>query len=144
MRKAMYLMGALEDSDIEWLAANGTALHLSQGQVLVREGQPVDSLFVVLDGQLAVQAGGARGAGGNLVRGFSTAAGHRDGGRCGARSSGAPGSAANQARLRFEIRGQLLPRFGDLSRRPPARDDYAHGLRTAGAGRRGGGCRRAQ
>jgi CRP/FNR family cyclic AMP-dependent transcriptional regulator len=60
MRKAMYLMGALEDSDIEWLAANGTALRLSQGQVLVREGQPVDSLYVVLDGQLAVQAGGAR------------------------------------------------------------------------------------
>jgi CRP-like cAMP-binding protein len=59
MRKAMYLMGALEDSDIEWLAANGTALRLSQGQVLVREGQPIDSLFVVLDGQLAVQAGGA-------------------------------------------------------------------------------------
>src|ERR1039457_3174204 len=59
VRKAMYLMGALEDSDIEWLAANGTALRLSQGQVLVREGQPVDSLFVVLDGQLAVQAGGA-------------------------------------------------------------------------------------
>ena len=60
MRKAMYLMGALEDSDIEWLAANGTALRLPQGQVLVREGQAVDSLYVVLDGQLAVEAGGAR------------------------------------------------------------------------------------
>jgi CRP/FNR family cyclic AMP-dependent transcriptional regulator len=58
MRKAMYLMGALEDSDIEWLAANGTAQRLTKGQVLVHEGQPIDSLFVVLDGQLAVQAGG--------------------------------------------------------------------------------------
>src|ERR1035438_544507 len=62
MRKAMYLMGCLEDSDIEWLAANGTALRLSQGQVLLREGQPVDSLYVVLDGQLAVQAGGGHRA----------------------------------------------------------------------------------
>jgi CRP/FNR family cyclic AMP-dependent transcriptional regulator len=60
MRKAMYLMGALEDSDIEWLAANGTALRLTRGQELVREGQPVDSLFVVLDGQLAVHASGTQ------------------------------------------------------------------------------------
>jgi CRP-like cAMP-binding protein len=59
MRKAMYLMGALEDSDIEWLAARGTAQRLTRGQVLVREGQAVDSLFVVLDGQLAVEAGGS-------------------------------------------------------------------------------------
>jgi CRP/FNR family cyclic AMP-dependent transcriptional regulator len=60
MRKAMYLMGALVDSDIEWLAANGTAHRLAKGEVLVREGQSVDSLFVVLDGRLAVEAGGAR------------------------------------------------------------------------------------
>jgi CRP-like cAMP-binding protein len=60
MRKAMYLMGALDDSDIEWLAANGTAQRLAKGQVLVREGQAIDSLYVVLDGQLAVQAGGTR------------------------------------------------------------------------------------
>jgi CRP-like cAMP-binding protein len=53
----MYLMGALEDSDIDWLAVNGTALRLSRGQALVREGEPIDSLFVVLDGQLSVQAG---------------------------------------------------------------------------------------
>ena len=57
MRKAMYLMGALEDSDIEWLAANGSAFRLTPNQVLVREGQPIESLFVVLDGQLAVKAG---------------------------------------------------------------------------------------
>ena len=60
MRKVMYLMGTLEDSDVEWLAANGAALRLTQGEELVHEGRPIDSLFVVLDGQLAVQAGGTR------------------------------------------------------------------------------------
>lgn len=60
MRKVMYLMGSLEDSGIEWLAVNGTALQLVNGEVLVREGKPIDSLFVVLDGQLAVDAGGKR------------------------------------------------------------------------------------
>jgi CRP/FNR family cyclic AMP-dependent transcriptional regulator len=58
MRRAMYLMGVLDDSDIEWLASHGTALRASTGQILVREGQPLDSLFVVFEGQLAVSAGG--------------------------------------------------------------------------------------
>jgi CRP-like cAMP-binding protein len=55
----MYLMGALDDADVEWLAVNGTAQRLTKGEVLVREGHAVDSLFVVLDGQLAVEAGGS-------------------------------------------------------------------------------------
>src|ERR1019366_7945685 len=68
MRKAMYLMGALEDSDIEWLAANGTALRLPQGQVLAREGQPFDSLCGLGDGQLAGLGGQLGGqAGGRYL-----------------------------------------------------------------------------
>jgi CRP-like cAMP-binding protein len=59
MRKVMYLMGSLEDTDIEWLGSNGTKLHLKPNQVLVREGQPVESLFVVMDGQLACRSGAA-------------------------------------------------------------------------------------
>jgi CRP-like cAMP-binding protein len=54
----MYLMGVLDDSDIEWLASHGKGLRAPTGQILVREGQPLDSLFVVLDGQLGVTAGG--------------------------------------------------------------------------------------
>jgi len=56
----MYLMGALEDADVEWLAAHGTAERLTAGQTLVQEGRAIDSLYVVLDGQLAVQVGSAR------------------------------------------------------------------------------------
>lgn len=52
MRRGMYLMGVLDDSDIEWLASHGTGLLASAGQILVREGQPLDSLFVILDGHL--------------------------------------------------------------------------------------------
>ena len=53
----MYLMGALDDADVEWLASYGKASRLAPNEVLVREGHPIDSLFVVLDGQLAVKAG---------------------------------------------------------------------------------------
>ena len=60
MRKVMYLMGALEDSDVEWLGDNGSSIRLTPNQVLVTEGRPVDSLFIVLDGQLSVNAGSTR------------------------------------------------------------------------------------
>ena len=56
----MYLLGTLEEADIEWLGANGTVQRLTPGQMLVREGHAIESLFVVLDGQLAVTAGGAQ------------------------------------------------------------------------------------
>jgi CRP-like cAMP-binding protein len=56
----MYLMGTLDDADIEWLGANGATQRLAAGQVLVREGEPIHSLFVVLDGELAVKAGTAQ------------------------------------------------------------------------------------
>jgi CRP-like cAMP-binding protein len=56
----MYLMGALDDSDVEWLAAHGNPERLTAGQTLVQEGRAIDSLYVVLDGQLAVQVGSAR------------------------------------------------------------------------------------
>jgi CRP/FNR family transcriptional regulator, cyclic AMP receptor protein len=53
----MYLMGALVDSDIDWLASHGDGLRLSPGQTLVQEGRAIDALFVVLDGQLTVKSG---------------------------------------------------------------------------------------
>ena len=57
MRKALYIWGELDDTDIEWLADNGSREHLPAGATLIREGQPVDALAVVLDGCLAVTAG---------------------------------------------------------------------------------------
>ena len=57
MRKAMYLMGVLDDIDVEWLATHGSGLLAPRGKTLVREGQPLDSVFVLLDGELAVTTG---------------------------------------------------------------------------------------
>jgi CRP/FNR family transcriptional regulator, cyclic AMP receptor protein len=54
MRKVFYIMGILDDSDTEWLATNGTAEFLPAGTVLVEEGSPIDSVYIVLDGQLSV------------------------------------------------------------------------------------------
>lgn len=54
MRKALYILGQLNDSDVQWLAANGARRKLGKGQVIIREGAPVDSLFITLSGLLAV------------------------------------------------------------------------------------------
>lgn len=54
MRKVFYIMGILDDSDTEWLATHGTAKFLNAGTVLVQEGSPIDSVYIVLDGQLSV------------------------------------------------------------------------------------------
>jgi CRP/FNR family transcriptional regulator, cyclic AMP receptor protein len=57
MRKALYVMGILNDEDVEWLASRGKRLGVQKGEVLIREGQPVDALFILLDGSLEVSAG---------------------------------------------------------------------------------------
>ncbi len=54
MRKVLCLLGQMSDSDIEWLMAHGRKERAPAGTVLIREGQPVDSLFVILDGALEV------------------------------------------------------------------------------------------
>jgi CRP/FNR family transcriptional regulator, cyclic AMP receptor protein len=54
MRKALYILGQLNDSDAEWLSRHGTRHRLADGQVIVHEGQAVDALFITLDGRLRV------------------------------------------------------------------------------------------
>ena len=56
MRKAFYLMGILEDEDLEWLGRNGVTKLVPAGAILVSEGMPIQDIFVVLDGKLSVLA----------------------------------------------------------------------------------------
>ncbi len=51
------MLGILNDSDAEWLAANGEQRRITGGTVLIREGHPIDALYILLDGRLAVSAG---------------------------------------------------------------------------------------
>jgi CRP/FNR family transcriptional regulator, cyclic AMP receptor protein len=60
MRKALYVMGILDDEDVEWLASHGRNLSIRKDDVLICEGEPVDAVFILLDGSLNVTAGGAQ------------------------------------------------------------------------------------
>jgi CRP-like cAMP-binding protein len=57
MRKALYILGILDDSDASWLATTGKARSISAGEVIIHQGVPVDSVFIVIDGQLQVYSG---------------------------------------------------------------------------------------
>src|SRR5262245_18791846 len=58
MRKVLYMMGILDDSDVAWIAANGRDQLVAPPAVLIREGEPVESVYILLEGELAVTAGG--------------------------------------------------------------------------------------
>jgi signal-transduction protein with cAMP-binding, CBS, and nucleotidyltransferase domain len=54
MRKALYILGILNDSDIDWLSHNGKNILLDPGKTIITQGKQVDTLFIVLDGELQV------------------------------------------------------------------------------------------
>jgi len=59
MRTVLYLFGLLTDADVEWLARNGVQHWAEPGEVLIREGVPLASAILVLEGELSVSVKGA-------------------------------------------------------------------------------------
>lgn len=55
MRKALFLLGILNDSDLDWMIAVGAKREVPPATVLIHEGQPVDAVFVIIEGLLAVR-----------------------------------------------------------------------------------------
>jgi bacteriocin-type transport-associated protein len=55
VRKALFLLGILNDADLDWMIAAGARRDVDPGSILIREGSPVDAIFLVVDGLLAVR-----------------------------------------------------------------------------------------
>lgn len=68
MRKVLYIFGLLTDGDIEWLGKSGEVRTINAGTVLIREGQKLDRMFILLDGHMEVSVAGL-GAVANLGAG---------------------------------------------------------------------------
>lgn len=47
-------LGAAPREELAWLASHGTLRHLAEGGVMSRKGMPVDGLFVILRGRVAI------------------------------------------------------------------------------------------
>jgi CRP-like cAMP-binding protein len=57
MKKALYILAELSDRDFEWLIHVGRSKKITTGSVLIHEGEPIDALYLVLEGELAVCVG---------------------------------------------------------------------------------------
>jgi CRP/FNR family cyclic AMP-dependent transcriptional regulator len=60
MRKVLYIFGQLTDADVEWLAKHGRRKRLAKSTVLIHQGVAVETLYIVLEGQLSVLQGAAK------------------------------------------------------------------------------------
>jgi CRP/FNR family cyclic AMP-dependent transcriptional regulator len=57
MKKVLYIFGRLSDEDIEWLIANGNKESFAAGAILIKKDQPIDKLYIGLDGIFSVFVG---------------------------------------------------------------------------------------
>jgi CRP/FNR family transcriptional regulator, cyclic AMP receptor protein len=64
VRKVLILFGILDDSDVAWLGSVGRILEIPANTVVIYEGEPIDAVFVLLDGICRVNA---RAAGGREI-----------------------------------------------------------------------------
>ncbi len=54
MKRIVFVLGVLEDEDVDWLISTGQRQELQPGDVLIQEGQPCENIFLILDGCLEV------------------------------------------------------------------------------------------
>jgi CRP-like cAMP-binding protein len=55
-KEALSVFGELRDSDVDWLVSFGETETIPSGQVLLQAGRPVEALYILLDGQMAISA----------------------------------------------------------------------------------------
>jgi CRP/FNR family transcriptional regulator, cyclic AMP receptor protein len=68
MRKVLFLFGQLNDDDVEWMLTAGSRRFLPAGSTLIEQGVPVDAVFILLEGKLAVWLKPRRGPERELAR----------------------------------------------------------------------------
>lgn len=54
MRKVLYILGQLDDLDVDWIAETGLKRRLNHGAELIREGESIETMYIVLEGRLLV------------------------------------------------------------------------------------------
>ncbi|PZV07133.1 MAG: cyclic nucleotide-binding protein [Leptolyngbya sp.] len=61
MKTVLFLLGELDDDDIDWMLATGTRETMPTGTVLINEGVPINNLFILLEGTLSVTTAATQG-----------------------------------------------------------------------------------
>jgi len=58
MRKVLYILGKLNDQDIDWMVRLGRSRTAPNGEALIEQGLDSDDLFILIDGHLDVSVAG--------------------------------------------------------------------------------------
>ena len=48
MKRVLFLLGHLNDLDIEWMINNGSKAELETGDRLIRKGETIENLYIIL------------------------------------------------------------------------------------------------
>ena len=54
IKDVLFIFGKLNDSDLDWLIVNSTQHKLNPNTTLIKQGSPVDALYIVLSGQISL------------------------------------------------------------------------------------------
>src|ERR1700683_1781022 len=54
MRKVLQLLGVLDETDVSWMARHGNRQFVEAGTELIRDSEPIQWFYILLDGELAV------------------------------------------------------------------------------------------
>jgi CRP/FNR family cyclic AMP-dependent transcriptional regulator len=57
MKRVLFLLGHLNDLDIEWMINNGSKADLETGDRLIQKGETIENLYIILSGQLSITDG---------------------------------------------------------------------------------------
>ena len=58
MRKVLYILGELEDSDLQWILDAGAPLVVAADHDVITEGVDLEHVFILIDGELVVMKNG--------------------------------------------------------------------------------------
>lgn len=61
MRKVLFILSEFADSDVDWMVDNGVKESYAAGTTLIREGRPLEEIYVLLDGELSVTLAATEG-----------------------------------------------------------------------------------
>jgi len=54
MQTVLFILGQLNDDDVEWMIAEGVRAKFAEGVRLIEQGQPNEDLFILLAGHVAI------------------------------------------------------------------------------------------
>ena len=57
MKKVLYILGEFDDADADWFVEAGRSVNVPDGEPIVREGEPIESIFFVTGGEFVVTTG---------------------------------------------------------------------------------------